>query len=120
MAKQDVDKIVRTIEDFAIILAAYKKAKEDDGKVSWTEWIGLTVGNIGKVTSFIGVIGEIKEELIDTESEEAAEIWEAIKGIYDPENPYVDEGIQLILEGALSIKEGAIQLTKAKDWEKPE
>jgi len=117
--KEDVDKLVRTIEDFGEVYSDYKRAKEDDDKVSFMEWVTVVGGpNVGKVTRFVSAIGEIKDEILDFESDEGKEVWEAFKQVYDPANPYIDEGIEKILEGMLKLKEGITLLLQAKEWEK--
>jgi len=120
MGKQDIDKIVRSIEDGVAIYKDVKEAKESGNKITLLEGGALFVKHGGKAFRFFTSLQEIGEEIVDLESDEAEELIAALTQIYNPEDPLVKEGCEKLLEGALLIKEGIEELITAKEADEPE
>lgn len=115
---EDVDKICNFIEVTGEITKDYKKAKEDDGKVSWAEWISITGKNVGKAIGALRSIPEICDELVDFEADEAPEVEAALLAIgYNPSNPYVKLAALNGVKALAYAKNAALDIIKAKDWE---
>lgn len=117
LGKQDTDKIVRTIEDSVTVYADVKEKKQDDGKITWNEWVAVAASHAGKAFRLITDIEELGEELVDLEAKEAPEIVEAVKLTYSTENPYIDDGAEHTIKGMLHLKEGLERFIQAKKWE---
>ncbi|MFA5300998.1 MAG: hypothetical protein WC389_22625 [Lutibacter sp.] len=113
MEKENIDKLVRSIKDGVGIYQDVKKAKEDDGKISFVEGSEIVLKNAGKAVRFISSINEIGKEVVDLESDEAAELVEALVLIYDFDDPLIKSGSTKILEGLLKLKEGIEEIVEA-------
>jgi len=119
--KFGVDNIARTIDDVVVVIQDVKNARAEESaggkKITLAELINLTVSHAGKALKLAQSVDEIGNEVADLEAKEAPELVEALKKLYDPENPYVDSGAEKMITGILYLKEGAEDLILAKKWE---
>jgi hypothetical protein len=112
MVQENIDKIVRTIEDSVPV---YKDVKEAlaDNKVSWVEALTLLASHGGKGVKLVMAAKEIGQEIADLDEAEAEEVMNQIAAAYGGENPKAFEGAKHIVEGLASIRTGLeILLTK--------
>lgn len=118
MKTENVDKILRTIDDSLPVYEDVKKAHDDDGKVSFVEGSVLAVKHAGKVLDFIRSIKEIGEEIADLDPSEAEIVMDEIAENYGKGNPEVKQGAKEIVIGMAGIRTGIVRIAQAKKAEK--
>ena len=113
MAKEDIDKLQRSIEDFVEIYPDVVKAKESDDKITLAEGGVLFVKHGMKIFRFATAIPEMAKEIIDIDSEEggvlASQIVEAFGGGDESKEALIE-----ISEGAGKINQGIQKLVALK------
>jgi hypothetical protein len=105
LQKEDVDKIVRTIEDSLPVYIDVKKALEDK-KVSWVEAIQLLAAHGGKGVRLVMAAKEIGQELADLDEAEAELVMNELAEAYGQGNPQAFEGAKHIVKGLAEIRAG--------------
>jgi hypothetical protein len=104
------------------IIEDVTKATEEDSpggkKITITEGLNLIFSDAGKLIKIINASGVIWDEVKDLETEESPKIIAALEGIYTPENPFIKEAAGKLVTALIGIKEAAVALKQAKDWNK--
>lgn len=118
MKTEDVDKIVKTINDSLPVYEDVKKAHDDDNKISFVEGSVLAVKHSGKVLDFVRSIKEIGEEIADMDPSEAEIVMDEIAENYGKGNPEVKQGAKEIVMGMAGIRTGIVRIIEAKKSEK--
>jgi len=106
----DIDKIIEDVQD--------ARAEDSPGgkKIKLSEAVGLVISDGGKVIRIVNAGDVIWEEIKDLQTSEAPEIVNALKNIYDPENPYVVPCATKLTVAIIAIKEAAEQFALARKW----
>jgi hypothetical protein len=113
MKKENIDKIIRTIEDVMEAYPDVKEAKESDERLTWLEGGALIIQHGGKIVRFFGSIVEIGEEFIDIDTVESSELFDKICA-YLGGAEEVKASVKKIIVGAVGIKEGIAELIAYK------
>lgn len=116
MKTEDVDKLLRTIDDSLPVYEDVKEAHDDDGKISFGEGSMLAIKHSGKVLNFIRSIKEIGEEIADLDPKEAEVVMEAIAESYGQGNTEVKQGAKELVVGMAGIRTGIVRIITAKQF----
>lgn len=116
MQKENVDKIIRTINDSVPVVEDVDKALAD-GKISWIEAGGLVIHHGGKAINLITAGREILNEIADLDPEEAKEVMNKIAEAYGGENELAVEGAKDIVVGLAGVRTGVVKIIESKKQE---
>ena len=117
---EDVDKTCEAIEAFSEVYEDYLKAKDNDGKVSAIEWLGIGAKNVTNGIKIAKAIPEIGNELLDLELNEVPEIEKKLIELknFSIDNPFLKKAASDGANALVSAKNCAISILQAKQWEK--
>lgn len=113
--QENVDKIVKTIQDIPPVYGDVKKALDDDDHVSLLEGGVIAIKHSGKVLSLITSIKEIGEELVDLDPAEAEEVMNEIAAIAGEGNSEIEQGSKEIVMGMAYIRTGSVRIIEARE-----
>lgn len=105
MKAEDVDKLIRAIDDSAEV---YKDVKKDleDGKISWLEGGELVVKHGAKAVRTVVAAKEIGQEVADLDPSEADAVITAIAEKYGAGKPEAVEAAKHVLRGLTELRIG--------------
>lgn len=117
MQKEDVDKIVRTIQDIPPVFEDIGKAAADGDGISLAEGGVLVIKHGGKALRFLSAIREIGRELADCDPEEAEIIIDEIGKTVGGDNELAIDGAKDIAAGSVRIKNGVVKILESRKQE---
>ncbi len=110
--QEDVDKILRTIEESKPVFVDVDKALED-GNFNWlTEGGPILVKHGGKALRLVQSAREIGREIADLDGDEAEVVLNAFAEAYAGDNSKKFEGAKHIVKGLAEIRTGIIILVE--------
>lgn len=111
--KEDIDKILRTIEDVLIVYPDVVEAKISDDKITLLEGGALFIKHSGKAFRFVAAVPEIGCEIIDLDSGETTEIFDKLSAHFGGTEE-VNAALRKIANGTGELNQGIQDLIEAK------
>jgi hypothetical protein len=98
---ETIKKAIGAVIGFGV---AIEKAQANDGKVTITEAVSMSIASIPDVFSIAKNIGKLKDEYQDLTNAEREEIKDWVVTEFDIDNDYVEQKIEAAFEVAVSVE----------------
>jgi len=113
MKKEDVDKLVQTLEDGLTVFEDVMEAKKSDDKITFAEGGMLVVKHGGKAIRLISSLNELWDEVVDLDGEETKTVAEIVAEHFGTSED-VKTAIENIATGAGYLNQGIQELVASK------